>query len=380
MVQDARVEREAAALAKVGYLVTVLCRQLAPQQALREDRRGFHIVRMPSWSAKLSERWILQWLRDMEFSLRAFLLAWRSHGNVYHAHDLDTLLPIYLAARLMGVPIVYDAHELFNERTRIPKWGYWARLERFLLPRMHGIIAANQERAEVMRDEYGAPSLPVVIENMPDWQEIAPNTLLRDFVVQSGQNWKHIVLYQGAIRSGRSIEVVLRAVALMSGDCGVVFLGPVSERYKAQLVADAKSLSVTDRILFHPSLPYHRLLRYTVSATVGLALYENTSRNNYLCAPNKIYEYMMVGVPVVASNFPPIQRLFRGHDLGELVEPSSPRSIADAVNQLLADEERRRAIQTTARQLSRDVYNFERIAGRLINLYQVLVKNGASKT
>ena len=116
-------------------------------------------------------------------------------------------------------------------------------------------------------------------------------------------------------------------------------------------------------------MPYHELLPYTASADIGILLYRNDCRNNYYCAPNKLFEYMMMGLPMIAANYPGLLPLVEGEGVGLCVDPESPQAIAAAVNRLAADPDRRERMRRNGLRLAEERYNWDIESVPLLQLY-----------
>jgi glycosyltransferase involved in cell wall biosynthesis len=121
-----------------------------------------------------------------------------------------------------------------------------------------------------------------------------------------------------------------------------------------------------------PRVPYHELAPWTASADVGILLYRNDCRNNYYCAPNKLFEYMMMGLPIIAPDFPGMRALVEGEEVGLCVDPEDPAAIAAAVNRIAADPAWTARLKQNALRLARERYNWERESGPLLARYREL--------
>jgi glycosyltransferase involved in cell wall biosynthesis len=122
-------------------------------------------------------------------------------------------------------------------------------------------------------------------------------------------------------------------------------------------------------IVVLPPVPYKDLVPYTASADIGILLYRNDCRNNYYCAPNKLFEYMMMGLPMIAANYPGMLPLVEGEGVGLCVDPESPKAIAASVNLLAADPDRRERMRGNGLRLSKDRFNWEIESAPLLQLY-----------
>ena len=107
---------------------------------------------------------------------------------------------------------------------------------------------------------------------------------------------------------------------------------------------------------------------------MGFILFRNTCLNHYYSLPNKLYEYMMAGVPIVSSNFPELRRVIEEVHCGITVDPENPGGIAAAVEKLAADPELRRRMADSGRKNAMNRYNWEPQKNKLINLYEEVAK------
>ena len=104
-----------------------------------------------------------------------------------------------------------------------------------------------------------------------------------------------------------------------------------------------------------------------------ILLYRNDCRNNYYCAPNKLFEYMMMGLPVIAPSFPGIVPVVEGGNTGLCVDPAQPKQIAAAVNELARAPELRRRMKENGLRLTRERYNWETEFAPLLERYRGLL-------
>ena len=118
---------------------------------------------------------------------------------------------------------------------------------------------------------------------------------------------------------------------------------------------------------------YDQLFEYTASADIGLLFYRNTCRNNYYCAPNKLYEYMMMGLPIITPNYPGLVPVVEGENVGLCVNPEDPRAIADAVNRIAGDSSLHQTMKSNGLRLTRTQFNWETEFLKLEKAYTELV-------
>jgi len=369
---DARVKREARHFAPRVRIRIIQMAERDQEPGVREEA-GVEIERFQIVTRDLPQSSFYWGIKFLELTLRMAWRASRTRPSAYHANDLIMVPAAILASWVHRAPVVYDSHELWTETAEHThtRRRFWLAVERWVLPRVTAVIAVNQSRAEVMVSELGSPK-PFVIPNYPRHQPLsalpAPESSpLRKFVREKGRGDAAILLYQGVIADSRNLDRVIAAMAHVRTPVVLVLLGgqsAVSRKFEAQ----AASLGVADRVLFHDRIDSDLLPAYTVGADAGLVTYAETPRNNYLCAPNKLFEYCMAGVPVVGCAFPEVTRVMQAYPIGESFENSKPEVIAAAIDRLMGDRDRlARAREATL--AVREKFHWDAVAPELDRLY-----------
>jgi glycosyltransferase involved in cell wall biosynthesis len=360
---------EGVSLARAGFEVESL--SLAPASAsasTEEHLPGFSTRRFPVRSRNFFHvtfghathgrglpvvRYLLSYV---EFVVKAVAYALRSRADVYEAHDLPALLPMVMAAKLRGRPIAYHAHELWSEAAAEDRFArLWRLLDRALVPRCDLVVTPEENRSRILHEEFGAKQPPLTVHNCPPYRAPIQSTRLRDELARRGVAASTIVLYQGLIDSRRCIEEIAEATRHFADGVVLVIIGPGYGKW----ANPASVLARYDRLVVLPPVPYEELQSYTASADIGILLYRNDCRNNYYCAPNKVFEYAMMGVPVIAADYPGIRALVEGEAIGLCVNPDAPREIAAAANRMAADRELWARMRANGLQATRERYNWE---------------------
>jgi glycosyltransferase involved in cell wall biosynthesis len=372
----------AVSLAADGFAVDLIC-LAAPVAPARQESTppGLHITRLRIRSRQLFQRMLgpapsrvlaaVQYVTSyVEFVTRALVAALRSGASMYEANDLPPLLPAVLAAKLRGKPVVYRAHELWSEASATVRFAaFWRFMERVLVPRCDHVVTPEENRSRIYAAEFGARQPPLTIRNCPPYRPPLESQRLGDELRRRGVTHSTVVLYQGLVHSMRCIEEIAEATRFFDDGIVLVIMGNGYDTW----ANPAAALADFDRIVVLPPVPYHELLPYTASADIGILLYRNDCRNNYYCAPNKLFEYMMMGLPVIAPDYPGMRSLVDGEDVGRTVDPSSPRAIAAAINSLAADSESRARMHDNGLRLSRARYHWAAESAPLLQLYRDLV-------
>jgi glycosyltransferase involved in cell wall biosynthesis len=375
MIRDGRVLRAARALADRYDLTLLGVDKGSPPIDPTEQRRrlGLNAEWVPlRRSGQLPRNMMGYSARYVEAFARLLGRCIQLRPDVIHAHD-NSALPVAMSAKAaIRCKVVYDAHELYRDQLRGPGFGWLApihAIESWAMKHCAGIIACNHWRAEIMRDEYGAPFLPTVVRNVPEYYEHKPSELLRAYARERNPQVRRVVLHQGGIQVGRGLDVVVRALPMLPEDVAVVFMGSGAEAYLRELTDRAAELGVGERFFIHPAVHHTELPEYTCSADVGVVIYQNICRNNYFCAPNKLYEYASAGLPTVGADLPPIREFLEEFGTGAVFDTDDPRSLADAVRTILADEPTQRRYHENCLSAAK-VMCWENESTRLLDLYE----------
>lgn len=375
---DARVMNIATALSKDGFDVIIIALgQKSEQDACVEINSGLRVKYVFLTSRSLPNLAPFLLVKYLELCLRVLRRSWAINANVYQAYGLPTLPVMWFVSKIRSSLLVFDAPELYFDRPFIRLPWLWRLIQSWLLRRTDLVFTANEDRARIMHNEYGAPTLPTVIHNYPPYREVETSTVLKEFVIGRGRDWSYIILHCGGVKPDRAAKEAIQALKYVSRDAGIVFLGSVAKVYREHLLQLAVSETVAERVLFHPAVSREVLPNYIASATLGLVLYLNTSRNNYCCAPNKLYAYLMAGIPVVGSDFPGLREDIEGNRVGLVADPQDLESLAGAIDLLLKDQDTRRAMGVRARKLARKQWNWGKERVRLLEAYHRLMASGS---
>jgi glycosyltransferase involved in cell wall biosynthesis len=224
--------------------------------------------------------------------------------------------------------VVYDAHELESEKNGLR--GVEKKLvkiiERLLIGMVDIVLVVNDSIYDHYLNMYPELKNIRVIKNvMPiDKSVQISSDALR--VSLNIDKEKTIFLYQGGIEKGRGIELLIEAfIKSEITNSSLVFMGYGS--LKNIILAAAKG---NENIYYHESVALDMLMEYTSSADVGLSIIENTCLSYYYCLPNKIFEYISAGLPIIASNFPEIRKVVDQYEAGVLVNPEVSEELEKA--------------------------------------------------
>jgi glycosyltransferase involved in cell wall biosynthesis len=179
---------------------------------------------------------------------------------------------------------------------------------------------------------------------------------------------KKILLLQGGLSSGRNLEVLVNAMRYVKNTSVVlVILGDGFLLSKLQ----AKVKSQAENVYFHPAVPQKDLLSFTVAADAGVIPYQATCLNNYFCTPNKLFEFIAAGIPILASDLPEIRNMVIGEQIGMVGDMSTPVKLAVLIDEFFADEQRLATWQMNV-SVARKHICWEEEEKKLVAIYETL--------
>jgi glycosyltransferase involved in cell wall biosynthesis len=277
-------------------------------------------------------------LSGLSFARQALSVARQTRPQLVHANDWNTMWT-GLAIKLgYGARLVYDSHELWPDRNGRWEWRPWLLAGEALFVRAADeLVTSSSGYADVLAARYRIPR-PTVVRNIPECERRRPAVQpLRD-TLPPGPPSQPRVVYVGGLMPGRGLEEMIDALALLPG-VRLCAIGPGTPPYRASLLARASAAGVWERVKLSAPVAPARVRGVASGATAGLCLIQPVCRSYELCLPNKLFEYVAAGVPVLASDVPGIASVVREHGLGEVVPTSDPGAIAAGLQRLLAADD-----------------------------------------
>lgn len=348
--------KECSSLSEAGYDVSLVAPKAAEGQMA-----GVLFISIEAESSRL---------RRMLFGpFRAMYAVLRSKPDICHFHDPELLLA-GVALKLLGKKVIYDAHEdvigQMNQREYIPPLFRRVIGLGFLLAKNLGtacfdaVVAATPEIALKF-----PPAKTVVVQNFPLVSEmLASGTVPLNF------RPPHIAYIGGASRLRGFLDIV-KAMGLIEGhsEARLQFAGTISPE---SLVQEAAALPGWERVTCHGWLSRTDTIRVLNNCRLGLVLY-HTGPNHVRAQPNKLFEYMAAGIPVIASDFPLWREIIEESGCGLLVDPTDAQAIANAIGRLLDDPDLAMAMGQRGKKAVTNRYNWDAEATKLLKVYQELI-------
>ena len=352
---DPRVDKVARFLQRNDYQVTLVGRRYGDSPTLEERPYQTHRLRL------FFRRGLLFYA---EYQLRLFVYLLFHRFDVYVANDLDTLLPNLIISKIRKKRLVYDSHEYFcGELSVVSKpaslW-VWSHIEKFCFPKLQTVITVSQSIVDQYEKEYGIR--PYLVRNIPPQHNFSVTETRASLGMPDD---KFILILQGnAINEGRGGEETIEAMPLLP-EAHLFVVGNGTSLPTMQ--KRVQELGIADRVTFVGRQNQQMLYNYTVLADVGIAMDRDVSANARFSLPNKIFEYIKAGTPLVVSNLAERCHIVEHYQVGVVAEAWSPEAMAAAVRQLMDNPDFYRQCQehcaTAAQELTWE--NEEKVLGEI---------------
>ncbi len=383
---DPRVLREATALIEAGYAVSIVDIEEEGSHPLEEDLRGIslkHVLMPHAFFSTRFDKWAI--FRVTKMFIRTTRRLLQTQADIYHGHEVSGLLPCYVAACLRRKPVIFDAHEMPLFERPLSEFGPSRRFLRSLLvvllahivPRCIGVITVSSPIVKELRKRYGLADV-TLIRNVPEYRAASKGDRLRHYLGLTPET--RVVLYQGYLQPDRGLDRLVHAAAFLDRDIVIVMMGKNRGTTQSQLEALIASEGVGDRVKIIPPVPYAELLDWTASADIGVNLASPDYSLNVRCfLPNKFFEYLMAGVPVLTSSLEAMVEVINTYDVGQVLPSLEPADIGAAINRMLAYPVALERMSRNGQEATKDEFNWGKEKVKLVALYQSIFQEAAEK-
>jgi glycosyltransferase involved in cell wall biosynthesis len=305
--------------------------------------------------------------------------------NVFHAQSLIVLPVVRDAARRLGSRFVYDVADYHTEAARLARMPWIVRevvrrRERDWARDGSGFLAVSEPVADLVVRRWGVPRPTVLWNCPPAWRPDHPGPVASDRIREATgiEPERPVVLYQGGFSVDRGVEELIAAATqprLMELGAAVVFMG--YGRLES-LIADAVA-EHPGRIYLLPAVRPDDLMPWTASSDVSFVGQPPRTLNHKMNLPNKLFESIMAGVPVVVSEGNEQCRLTTAESIGLCVDIDDPAAIAAACADLLsASPQERRTLRAHCREVALSKYTWDHTAVGIVELYRKLAREDSA--
>jgi glycosyltransferase involved in cell wall biosynthesis len=350
---DQRMLRICTSLHNAGYNITLIGRSataVEPKTAKPLLQNPYNQKRLKCWFAKGKSFYI-------EYNIRLFLyLLFTRKADAYCAIDLDTIAPVYYISKIKNAIRVYDAHELFCEMEEIVRrpiiYKIWKSIEQKFVPKFTNGYTIGGMYAKEFHRMYKVNYS--IVRNATILQQYNNNIIAE----------KKYILYQGAVNEGRSFETLIPAMLQVNATLIICGNGNRFQTVK-NLIAQHQ---LQDKVLLKGYIEPNKLKEYTQNALIGITLFSDTGKSNYLSLANRFFDYMHAGVPQIAMAYPEYSIINTEFEIAVLLENVETQTIANALNKLLNDHQLHAKMANNTL-LCKQKYCWQQEEKTLINFY-----------
>lgn len=353
-VFDVRIfHKECKSLAAAGYEVVLIA---AHERS--ETVGGVHIRPLPQNGARSRRMTNTVW--------QVYRRALESSAALFHFHDPE-LLPIGVLLKLNGKRVIYDAHEHLPSDILTKDWI--PRSMRRLVSGAAGLV----ETCSVATFDAVIGATPTIAKSFPARKtELIQNyPILGELESNGDAPYRHrgaVVLYVGGINEMKGASQMVEAMHHVPERLSARLL-MLGNAEPPELTSQLSHLAGWNRVELLGFQCRSKLRDFALCARLGLVLFQPLP--NYVDSqPNKLFEYMSAGLPVVASNFPHWKAVIEEAGCGLVVDPQKPDQIADAITWLLEHPVEAEAMGKRGQEAVRSTYNWDTQAEKLLDLYE----------
>jgi len=341
--RSSREYREIISITKAGFVdkltFVVFWEEGSKVYEKLDDNRDVYRIKLLSQKFKRNN--LSRLLMIYEFSLRVLLKFWNKKFDIVNAHSVETLPLASILKFFYSSKLIYDTHELETEKRPSKLVNFYNKVfERIFIRFVDYIITVSPSIAEWYRKKYKNKKV-YIVKNVP---VVTPEKsegsykLKRKFSIQENEL---LFIYQGQFEQGRFVKQLLGIFTEIDSKKHILFMGygRLEEMIK-------EYVSKYENIHFHSAVPINEILKYTRGADVGISLTENICLSFYYTIPNKFFEYILSGVPVIASDFPDMGKLVDDYKFGWKVVPKyeEAKKLIESITREQVIEKRKKAI------------------------------------
>lgn len=337
LATDYRVHKICQTLHENGYrvILTGSCNK----RSLAIKPRDYQTNRLKTWFGS-------SFLFYIEFNIRLFVMLYSEKAGIYLGNDLDVMPATMLMAKLKKKPLVYDSHEYFLGIAGLDKKPFRRSIWKFIETRVFSNLKYMYTVSESIRNLYrkNYHKKLFVVRNLPIKNPVFPalnpeeNEWIKSIDVRIPEN-KNLLIFQGAgINESRGAEeLVYSMLFLDASNFHLLILGGGDVFEKLKKIVDQNHL--VEKITLVPKVPFAVLSHFTCKAQLGLSIDKPVIQNHKYSLPNKLFEYLHAGVPVLASRLIEQEKIITHYDVGTFIENHHPEHIAKKINEIFENPE-----------------------------------------
>jgi glycosyltransferase involved in cell wall biosynthesis len=337
LVTDYRVHKICQTLHENGFrvLLTGSCNK----RSLPLKARDYQTDRLKTWFGST-------FLFYAEFNTRLFIRLFREKAGIYLGNDLDVMPATMLMARLKKKPLVYDSHEYFLGMAGLDqkplRRSIWKFIETQVFSNLKYMYTVSESIRNLYRRNYHKKLF--VVRNLPSKNPVFPDLTPEEIawigsIDRKIPENKNLLIFQGAgINESRGAEELVYSMLFLDPAIfHLLIIGGGDVFGKLGKIIEQNQLS--EKITLVPKVPFSVLSHFTQKAQLGLSIDKPTVQNHKYSLPNKLFEYLHAGVPVLASRLIEQEKIISHYDVGGFIENHQPEHIAQKIQDIFKHPE-----------------------------------------
>lgn len=306
------------------------------------------------------------WRRWWDFYKKTENSEYIIQSNHYVASDLYSLPIAVRLKKKFGGKITYDSREVYSQlgplKGKSLKQKVITTLEKSWIKKVDNLIVSGELDGEYLNKHFSKKFNYDVIMNLPPFKKRYDLDLIREkFKITKDQI---VAIYQGMLLPGRGLDLILDAAKQNKNIKYILFGKGDYEEFLRNRIHDEK----IGNVFLAGLVPYDELHKWTCSADVGLTLFEPVSYSYELALPNKLFEYAMANIPVVATDLPAQRKVLEKYRYGELVPTNiNGRELSEIILKIHSKNEKykEKAVLATRE------YSYEAQTGKIKNIFSI---------
>lgn len=360
---DSRVEKEVTTLKNKGYNVEILAWDRQENYSLKKENLEIQkdiIINRKGIKAAFGVGFKKNILPLLKFQLYIFYFLTKNRNklDIIHACDFDTALSSFIFAKIFRKKFIYDIFDFYIDCCNVPNKlrKIILRLDNYVISHSDTVILCTEKRKEQIEGSF--PKKVVIIHNTP-YEKILKNEYLKN-------NEKIKIVYVGVLlKKERLIEELINIAKenknyeLHIGGFGIL------EEYIRKITTEYNN------IIFYGKISYNKTLELENQCDIMTAIYDPSKRNHYYAAPNKFYEALMLGKPLIMVKGTGMSEIVENNNIGEVID-FNKKSLENGIKNLVNRKDEWNEINKNMKKIYKEKFSWEEMEKRLLKLYEEL--------
>ena len=361
---DSRVEKEAITLKKRGYNIEVLAWDREKNYKLKKQELNIENITISIYRKGIKAAFGVGFKKNIfplikfQIYILYFLIKNNKKIDIIHACDFDTAFSSFIFAKIFRKKIIYDIFDFYIDCCNVPKKmrRIILNLDNYIISHSDVVILCTEKRKEQIKGSF--PKKIEIIHNTPS-EKILKNEYLKN-------NEKIKIVYVGVLlKEERLIEELINVIKenknyeLHIGGFGVLEkeIKEISNKY--------------ENIIFYGKISYEKTLELESQCDIMTAIYDPEKRNHYYAAPNKFYEALMLGKPLIMVKGTGMSEIVEKNNIGEIID-FNKESLKKGIEKLVERRNEWEEISKKMKKIYEEDFSWKEMEKRLINLYEEL--------